>query len=154
MFQFFKNLFSSTHQDTNTNPPGRTFKRVLTGDYFGYKEDTHSDTTSATIEKQHKLDQIKALSLQPLYVRYTCETTPKNADIPSITNAHVVFQKEVLAEKWNMLHVTEISFTIYAADFKEFEEMSGYSLAIDFRDLTGYPKGTPPVNERRKNRRK
>jgi len=51
-------------------------------------------------------------------------------------SAHVAFQKEVLAEKWNMVHVTEISFTVYRADFDKFEKMSGVSLTDDFRDLS------------------
>jgi len=71
-----------------------------------------------------------------------------------ISSVHVVFQKEVLAEKWNMTHVTEISFIVNYADFEEFEKMSGVSLKNDFRDLTSYKNNTPyEGKERRKEKR-
>jgi len=71
-----------------------------------------------------------------------------------ISSAHVVFQKEVLAEKWNMIHVTEISFVVQYCDFEEFEKMSGVKLNEDFRDLTSETKNTSyKGKERRKEKR-
>ncbi len=153
MLQFLKNLFSPKKQTKDINAPGRTFKRILTGEYFGYKDDTLYDSSQVKKAKQRKLNQIKELSLSPYYIRYTYDATSKNSEIDKIKTAYVVFQKEVFAEKWNMVHVTEISFTIYANDFQEFEEMSGYSLTNDFRDLTSYNKDYPIANERRKKHR-
>ena len=67
---------------------------------------------------------------------------------------YVIFQKEVFAEKWNMIHVTEISFTINRSDFEEFEKMSGVSLSEDFRDLSSEGNGaTFKGKERRKEKR-
>jgi len=58
-------------------------------------------------------------------------------------------------EKWNMTHVTEISFTLDRDDFDEFEKMSGVRLNEDFRDLTAYEnEDTYKGAERRKEKRK
>jgi hypothetical protein len=65
-------------------------------------------------------------------------------------SVHVAFQKEVFAEKWNMVHVTEISFSVLYSDFEEFEQMAGVSLRNDFRDLTST---TFNGEERRKEKR-
>jgi len=94
-----------------------------------------------------------------MFIRYSYKNKigkqVKDNDLPpEISSAHVVFQKEVLAEKWNMIHVTEISFIVNYADFDEFEEISGVSLSNDFRDLTSEDKNTPfRGKERRKEKR-
>ena len=65
-----------------------------------------------------------------------------------------VIKKEVLAKKWNMVHVTEISFIVHYLDFEEFEKMSGVNLNDDFRDLTSETKNTSyKGKERRKEKR-
>jgi hypothetical protein len=92
-----------------------------------------------------------------MFIRYSyknkIETHTKDNNL-EISSVHVVFQKEVLAEKWNMLHVTEISFIVNYADFEEFEKISGVSLNNDFRDLTSYENSTPyKGKERRKEKR-
>jgi len=107
--------------------------------------------------KQRKIDQIVELELIPMFIRYSyknkIETHTKDNNF-EIYSVHVVFQKEVLAEKWNMIHVTEISFIVNYDDFEEFEKMSGVSLSNDFRDLTSEDKSTPyKGKERRKEKR-
>ena len=107
------------------------------------------DESRIAESKQRKIDQIAELELIPMFIRYSYENT--NGKISSV---HVVFQKEVLAEKWNMVHVTEISFIVNSTDFDEFEQMSGLSLNNDFRDLTSKDKSTPyRGKERRKEKR-
>jgi hypothetical protein len=143
MKNIFKNLFSKkTIKVLPTDPPGRTFKRILTGNYFGLK-DNNIDSNLQKNEKQKKIDQIKIHELQPKYVKYTYEKS-------KVISAHVAFQKEILAEKWNMLHITEISFTVYANDFKEFEKMSQVRLDTDFRDVTPQSNDGYRGQERRK----
>lgn len=138
MIEMLKNLFGKKKEEYIPDPPGRTFNRVLTGRYFGC-ENANADESAIATAKQEKIDQINELGLVPMFVRYTYEDTNKK-DIQEEENhpisAHVTFQKEVFAEKWNMVHVTEISFIVYYADFDEFEKMSGASLTDDFRDLS------------------
>lgn len=92
-----------------------------------------------------------------MFIRYSYKNkieTRTEDNNSEISSAHVVFQKEVLAEKWNMIHVTELSFVINYIDFEEFEKMSGVSLNNDFRDLTFEDKSTPyKGKERRKEKR-
>ena len=139
MIEIIKNLFVKKKIEENIpNPPGRTFKRVLTGSYFGC-EDPNVDEGTITEAKQEKINQIMELELLPMFIRYSYDSVKKrstNTEENHPTSVHVVFQKEVFAEKWNMVHVTEISFTVYYADFDEFEKISGFSLTNDFRDLT------------------
>ena len=139
MIEMLKNLFSRKQEaEYIPDPPGRTFNRVLTGRYFGC-EDANADETTIATAKQEKIDQINELELVPMFVRYTYEETNKNdtqVEEKHPISAHVAFQKEVFAEKWNMIHITEISFIVYYADFDEFEKMSGVSLTDDFRDLS------------------
>ncbi|HHO65286.1 MAG TPA: hypothetical protein ENJ71_02070 [Epsilonproteobacteria bacterium] len=127
MIKKIKKLFG-TQEEVVSDPPGRTFKKVLTGDYF---DSGKKDADAATIakSKQDKIDQIETLELLPKFVRFTYEKEKLSA-------AHVAFQKEVFARKWNMIHITEISFTVKASDFDEFEKMAGVSLKNDFKDLT------------------
>ena len=139
MIEMLKNLFTKKQETEYVpDPPGRTFNRVLTGRCFGC-EDANADETTIVAAKQEKVDQINELELVPMFVRYTYEDTNEN-DIQEEEkhpiSAHVSFQKEVFAEKWNMIHITEISFTVYYDEFDEFEKMSGVSLTEDFRDLS------------------
>jgi len=126
MIKKIKNLFGTQKEEVVSDPPGRTFKKVLTGEYFdGGKKD--ADATARS--KQDKIDQIDTLELLPKFVRFSYEKE-------ELVSAHVAFQKEVFARKWNMIHVTEISFTVKASDFEEFEKMADVSLKNDFKDLT------------------
>jgi len=129
------------------DPPGRTFKRIETGRYFGC-ESRVKDTQLIAEAKQRKIDQIKEMAMQAKFLRYTYDTTDTEEVEP--LEAHVVFQKEVLAAKWNMLHVTEISFIVRASDFNEFEEMSGFNLEKDFRNLSAEEKEKPYTGEERR----
>lgn len=130
-----KNLFTKK-QETEyiPNPPGRTFNQVLTGRYFGC-ENKNADETAIAAAKQEKIDQINELELVPMFVKYTY-LNKKDEEENHPHSAQVAFQKEVFAENWNMVHVTEISFTVLYDDFEEFEKMAGVSLSDDFRDLT------------------
>lgn len=144
-----KKLFGKKNEQTDIpNPPGRTFNRVLTGRVFGL-EDINADKNAIAKAKHEMIEQIKELELQPMFLRYSYESQ-KNIEIDSPASVHVAFQKEVFAEKWNMVHVTEISFTVLYADFEEFEQMAGVSLRNDFRDLTST---TFNGEERRKEKR-
>jgi hypothetical protein len=126
MIKKIKSLFGTQKEEVVSDPPGRTFKKVLTGDYFdGAKKDADAIARS----KQDKIDQIETLEMLPKFLRFTYK---KEEPI----SVHVAFQKEVFARKWNMIHVTEISFTVKASDFEEFEKMAGVSLKNDFKDLT------------------
>ncbi len=115
------------------------------------------DENSIAEAKQRKIDQIVELELIPMFIRYSYKNKIKTDNEDNnleISSAHVVFQKEILAEKWNMIHVTEVSFIVNYADFEEFEKMSGVSLSNDFRDLTANEKNTQyNGNERRKEKR-
>jgi len=145
MLKIFESLFGKNKREEYVqDPPGRTFKRIETGSCFGC-QDVNADESSITKAKQRKIDQIAELELIPMFTRYSYEDTSKNNNgtqaeehhsDPKVTSVHVVFQKEVFAEKWNMTHITEISFTVNRSDFDEFEKMSGVSLSSDFRDLS------------------
>ncbi len=154
MIRNFKNLFSKKKKkEFVPDPPGRTFKKILTGRCFGC-EDVDADEEKINKAKQRKIDQIQELGLKPMFIRYAYEATKEETHDKKISSAHVAFQKEVLAKKWNMIHITELSFTIFRTDFEEFEKMSGISLSKDFRDVT--PTGDTPDyqgQERRKERR-
>lgn len=134
MIKKLKNLLAKKKEaEVIPDPPGRTFKRVLTGRYFGC-EDSTADDSKITEAKKEKIELINELELLPMFVRFTYGSAQPEKDQP--VAADVAFQKEVLAENWNMVHVTEISFTILSDDFEEFERMSGVSLKHDFKDLT------------------
>jgi len=163
MIKIFKSLFGKKKEKEYVpDPPGRTFKRIETGRYFGC-EDVNADESRVVQAKQGKIDQIAELELIPMFTRYSYEDTSKNKSItqteehhpdPKVSSVHVVFQKEVFAEKWNMTHVTEISFTVNHSDFDEFEKMSGVSLSDDFRDLSSEKNSTAfKGKDRRKEKR-
>ncbi len=131
MIKLVKKLLGiKEEKEVVADPPGRTFKRILTGDYFGC-EKNEADKHKIAQAKQNKIDQINELELVPMFIRYQYMND-------SVISAHVAFQKEVHAEKWNMTHITEISFTVYYDEFDEFEQMSEVRLNEDFRDLTTY----------------
>ncbi len=154
MIKIIKKLFTNTKKKEYTpDPPGRTFKRILTGRYFGC-EDVTADAAKIAQAKQYKIDQIRELELTPIYIRYTYKTTKESDHDKKIISAYVTFQKEVLAKKWNMVHVTEISFTVNYDDLDEFEQMSGATINKDFRDLTPNSDTSSYQSvERRKKRR-
>jgi hypothetical protein len=148
MIQTLKSLFvKKKEQEHVPSPPGRTFNRVLTGRYFGCEDKSADDITIAEAKKE-KIEQIKELELKPMFVRFSYDPMQSENDHP--ISAHVAFQKEVYAENWHMVHVTEISFTVLHEDFKEFEAMAGVNLTHDFRDLTSV---TYNGEERRKKQR-
>lgn len=153
-FKMIKNLFvKKKKKEYVEDPPGRTFKRIDTGRYFGC-ERVVTDENRIAKAKQHKIDQIKALELAPMFVRYSYKKSNTSEESPKIISAQVVFQKEVLAKKWNMIHVTEVSFSVHAHEFDEFEKMAGVSLSKDFRDLSIEEKKEPyQGEERRKEKR-
>ena len=118
------------------DPPGRTFKRIHTGDYFS-SEKADADPEMIARSKQNKIDQIKTWELKPKYIRFKYkQNISEDAEKDELLFAHVVFQKEVFAKKWNMLHVTEISFNVKGEDIEEFESMAEVKVNEDFIDLT------------------
>jgi len=129
MFNILNKLFPIKNEPKIlVNPPGKTFKKILTGEYFGCKDGV-TDKVKIAKAKKDKINLIKDNELLPMYIRYSYKND-------SISSAYVVFQKEIHAKKWNMLHVTELSFIIRFSNFDEFEKMSGFKLSKDFRDLT------------------
>ncbi len=129
MIKKIKNLLGKEkEEDLVKDPPGRTFKKVLTGEFFS-SEQEGADEAFIQKSRQDKIDKINALELKPKFVRFAYK-----GDAP--VSAHVAFQKEVFARKWNMIHITEISFTVKASDLEEFEKMAVVSLKNDFKDLT------------------
>jgi hypothetical protein len=129
MIKKFKKIFSPKEKENiPADPPGRTFKKVLVGEYFlCEKED--ADQNFIDKSKQDKIDKIRLLELKPKFVRFAYKKE-------NVVSAHVSFQKEIFAEKWNMIHITDLSFTVRASHFEEFESMAAVSLKKDFKDLT------------------
>jgi len=128
MFSWFKNIFISSPSHTKETPPGRTFKRILTNEYFGLA----NTVTNPKLQKEaqeRKITQINEHNLLPIYVTYHYEHK-------KIIAAKVAFQKEEHAKKWNMIHITEISFLLYLEDFKDFEVMTKTNLKENFIDVT------------------
>jgi hypothetical protein len=135
MIALFKKFFDRKEEKKEEGEaPGRTFRRILTGDYFGLR---NPDATAEMIAsaKQEKIDQIRELGLTPKFLRYVQKKTLESPDETVISAAHVVFQKEEYDEKLHMIHVTEISFLVSKEEFVEFEQMAGVSLEKDFRNL-------------------
>ncbi|HEY9190586.1 MAG TPA: hypothetical protein VIM88_06935 [Sulfurovum sp.] len=134
MIRTLKNLFKTNKEEEYvSSPPGRTFNRVLTGRYFGC-ENKNADAITIAEAKKEKIEQIKELELKPKFVRFSYD--PARTDKHAPVSAYVAFQKEVYAENWHMVHVTELAFTVFRDDFEEFEEMAGVSLTQDFQDLS------------------
>ncbi len=132
-------------QEELVDPPGRTFKRVLTSEYF-HNTDSEADQEMHQSSKASKIAQINEHELLPMYVRYLYD-----GDSP--ISAHIAFQKEVFAKKWNMIHITEVSFNINASDFSEFEKMAKVTLKNDFRDVTPKEGESYTGEDRRKKNR-
>ena len=157
MIKVFKSLFGEEKEEEYIpDSPGRTFNKILTGKYFGC-EDLNADEKRVSKAKQKKIDQIRELELIPMYIRYFYEDTGHKEiqateyhPITKASSVHVVFQKEVSAQRGQMTHVSEISFIIHRSDFNEFEKMSGLSLSNDFRDLTVYKSSVPYTGEDRR----
>ena len=151
MIKLLKKLLKGKEEHSPApDPPGRTFKRVLTGRYFGC-ENKEASAEEIKKAKEGKIAKIGELELKPMFLRYSYKT---NGDPSSgISSAHVVFQKEEFAKKWNMVHITEISFIVESPEFQEFEAMAGVSLEKDFRDLTTVTEHTYTGKERRKRKR-
>jgi len=145
MLTIFKSLFMK-NKEYVPDPPGRTFKQLLIGRYFGC-EDINASKTQIAKAKQSKIDKIAELELLPMFIKYIY----KNTTTTEVSSVHVTFQKEVFSKKWNMTHVTDISFIVHSADLDEFEAMSGLKLDEDFRDLSS--SDTSNVIERRKEKR-
>ena len=148
MIELLKKLLGKKEEKVYTpDPPGRTFKKIPMSKYFegDYDKDDLENIAKA---KQSKVNQIKELELMPMFLRYKYKSQTEE-----IAAAHVVFQKEVFDEKWNMVHVTEISFSVLYNDFEEFEKMAGVSLEDDFRNLTAINNDTYNGVERRKEKR-
>ena len=134
MINLFKSILGlSPKQKSEDDTPGRTFKRILTGDYFGLRNPV---ATPDMIKKakQDKIDKIKELGVKPMFLRYARKKKP-GSDEETISAAHVVFQKEEYDDKLHMIHVTEISFIVSRDEFEEFEQMAGVKLKEDFKDL-------------------
>lgn len=149
MTKLIKKLFGRKEEkEFIPDPPGRTFKRVPTSRYFE-GEYPPEETESITKAKESKIKQIKTLELLPKFIRYRF----KDNENKEKSAAYVIFQKEIFDEKWNMVHVTEVSFCVKSKDFREFEEMAGVSLHHDFKDLTQINNETYEGEERRKEKR-
>jgi hypothetical protein len=138
MIRLLKKLLVRTETKREEDLPGRTFKRILTGEYFGL-QDTNASKEAIEAAKKDKIDKIKSLHLSPKFIRYISKKSFVNNHTPEVKAAHVVFQNEIYDEKWHMVHVTEVSFIVPKEEFSEFEEMAGVTLSKDFRDLTEYP---------------
>ena len=154
MFGLLKRLFANNEENKEEEEkPGRTFKRVLTGDYFGLRN-PDADTEAVQRAKEDKIRQIEELGLKPVYLRYRLRKeageTPQKEDIEA---AYVAFQKEEYDPKLNMVHVTEISFIVSKDEFTEFEAMAGVSLENDFRNLYDNAKPYEGVDRRKKPRK-
>jgi len=147
MKKLLKKIFNKEDEIQNElmDPPGRTFKRVLTSEYF-HHADRDANQEMHQVSKETKITQINEHELMPMYVRYLYD-----GDSP--ISAHVAFQKEVFAEKWNMIHITEVSFNINASDFSEFETMAKVTLENDFRDVTPKESVDYEDDDRRKEKR-
>ena len=126
-------IFGKKEKSMSENP-GRTFTRIMTGDYFGLRNE-HASAEDSFKAKEEKIAQIKELGLVPKYVRYQYNEGLVTHNEEDIHAAHVTFQKEEFDPKQNKVHVTEISFIVPKEEFAEFEQMAGVSLKEDFRNL-------------------
>ena len=154
MFGLLKRIFGKEEENqSEEEAPGRTFRRILTGDYFGLRN-PDADDEAIQRAKEEKIRQIEELGLKPVYLRYRLRKgageTPQKEDIEA---AYVAFQKEEYDPKLNMVHVTEISFIVSKDEFVQFEEMAGVSLEKDFRNLYDNGKPYEGVDRRRKPRK-
>jgi len=126
-------IFGKKEKSMSENP-GRTFTRIMTGDYFGLRSEDAS-TEASQQAKAEKIEQIKVLGMTPKFVRFRCKEGKETQQDDKITAGHVTFQKEEYDPKLNKVHVTEISFIVPKEEFEEFETMAGVSLKEDFKNL-------------------
>ena len=127
--------------------PGRTFNKILTSKYFGGDEH-ETDPQEIQKAKRHKIAQIESAELTPKFLRYSYEEGDLEEE--KIDSVYIAYQKEVSSQRGNMIHVTELAFTVKAEDFAEFQSMAHVDFEKDFRDLTHHQyKG----EERRKKAR-
>ena len=69
MIGLIKNLFAKKKEKEYVpDPPGRTFKKVLTGRCFGC-ENINANEDNIAKAKQGKIDQIQELELLPMFLR-------------------------------------------------------------------------------------
>ena len=135
MAGILNNLLGKKTKKNKTDAPGRTFKKIITGKYFG-SEYENADKERVQELKEKKIEQIKELELQPMFTRYFYREEVEDYTTAQPLSVHVVFQKEVSPENHNMVHVTELSFIVKYDEFEEFEQMAGVSLFHDFRQLS------------------
>jgi len=133
MLKFFKNIFFKEEETVESESPGRTFNRIFTSEYFNCDKE---DQRNSEEIKSSKIQQINELGLKPKFLRYTYKKNAKGE--PEILSARLAFQKEVSSQRGNMIHVTELAFTVKRKDFETFEKMANISLKNDFRDLTDH----------------
>ena len=113
--------------------PGRTFNKILTSKYFGGDEH-ETDPQEIQKAKRHKIEQIEHEEMRPKFLRYSYEEEDSTEN--KIDAVYIAFQKEVISQRGNMIHVTELAFTVKASDFDEFQAMAHVNFEKDFRDLT------------------
>ncbi len=146
-----KRIFGNKKKNNSEETvPGRTFKRILTGDYFGLRN-PDAPVEAVQKAKEEKIRQIRELELKPVYLRYRLKNgVGEAAKKEEIEAAYVSFQKEEYDPKLSMVHVTEISFLVLKDEFEEFETMANVSLEKDFRNF--YTNGEEPYigKDRRK----
>ena len=154
MLEVLKRFFGKREEHKKEEEvPGRTFKRILTGDYFGLCN-PDADASAVQEAKEEKIRQIEALGLKPVYLRYRLRRgAGASRQKEDIEAAYVAFQKEEYDPKLNMVHVTEISFIVPKEEFAQFEAMAGVSLEEDFRHLYDDGKPYAGVERRRKPRK-
>ena len=64
-----KRIFKKEKENQNKEEvPGRTFKRILTGDYFGLRN-PDADAEAVQKAKEEKIRKIHELGLKPVYLR-------------------------------------------------------------------------------------
>ncbi|MCF6207267.1 MAG: hypothetical protein L3J47_10315 [Sulfurovum sp.] len=149
MLRLWKKFFTDCHEKKR-KVAGRTFRRILCGNYFGLR-DYSAAPEAVKLAKLNKIDQIQQLGLVPKFVRYIRKKVSDEKE-SQIVAAYVAFQKEVFDPKLNMVYVTELSFIVLKEEFEEFEEMAGVSLKKDFRDIDKVEKLYKGEERRRETR--
>jgi len=139
--------------EAEEDAPGRTFKKIHMGRYFGLKDENVNKSFHDDAKKK-KIETIKKLELKPKFLRYIYPKNVQDVTNTKAVSAYVAFQKEESPKNWNMVHVMELSFIVKSDDFTEFERMADLQLEKDFRHLE--PEGSKAIyqgQERRKQER-
>jgi len=137
MFSLFSNRRKKEEKRGEEEKPGRAFKRLMLGEYFGL-QDKQAPKEAHQRAMQRKTNEIKRLQLKPAHLRYIRKTRiEKGEEHTYVAGAHVAFQKEEYNERWHMVHVTEVSFLVRAEEFDTFQTLCGVRFE-DFRDLTDF----------------